>query len=153
MRDSIYSLNLQVSTLQEIEWEKILDLGRRIERSNGSKYCRSCIASFMADCAAICCCPCAVGSCSGFGSSPALVFCTDLREVALDDWEEVFGGREKKGHNPEENKRRRKGKDRKGVIKRNANLGEERGVEDDEAKHTENFCVGMEDESVWLEFY
>ncbi|XP_042501031.1 uncharacterized protein LOC122078900 isoform X2 [Macadamia integrifolia] len=121
------------------------------------KYCRSCTASFMADCVAICCCPCAVVS------FLALAF------VKL-PWmigRRCLGLEKKKGHESER-KERRKGKERDVVIERNGNLRKESAVEertcqyqspcgilveDDEAEQKENFRAGIEDESVWMELY
>ncbi|XP_043725472.1 uncharacterized protein LOC122672028 [Telopea speciosissima] len=116
------------------------------------KYCRSCTASFMADCVAICCCPCAVVSflALAFVKVPWMM---GRRCLGLEK-------KKKKGHESE-GKERREGKERDGLIERNENLRKERAMEegkcqfqtDDETEQKENFCAGIEAESVWMELY
>ncbi|KAF8390420.1 hypothetical protein HHK36_024946 [Tetracentron sinense] len=113
------------------------DAGDLIECSG--QYCRSCTASLLADCVAVCCCPCAVLSLL------ALAFV----KVPLMVGRRCLGLGKKKG-------RRLNGK-KDGVIERNGSSRKERelevpgGVGEEEQK--ENFCARFEAERVWLELY
>ncbi|KAJ4959826.1 hypothetical protein NE237_019736 [Protea cynaroides] len=122
------------------------------------KYCRSCSANLMADCVAICCCPCAVVS------FLVLAFV----KVPWTIGKRCLGLQKKKDHKSKR-KERKKRKDRDGVIERNGSLRKEIAVEegryqyqipcgilvddDDETEQKDKFCAGIEAESIWMELY
>ncbi|XP_010251240.1 PREDICTED: uncharacterized protein LOC104593189 [Nelumbo nucifera] len=113
------------------------------------KYCRSCIASFLADCIAVCCCPCAV---------------VNLLALAFVKVPWMVGkrcSRLLKKKRPRLEMEGTKRKETTSVIARNVDLRKERvaegtpfespaGLEEDKRKDN---CERSEAERVWLELY
>ncbi|XP_077252693.1 uncharacterized protein LOC143892112 [Tasmannia lanceolata] len=117
------------------------------------EFCRTCSVSLVADCVAVCLCPCAV---------------LDLFALAFVKIPWLVGRRcvrllKKKGHLVELKRiiRRKRGVEKKGVIERDVSLRREGGEEvefnivgvGEGEKESEDFCARVEAERVLMELY
>ncbi|KAL5725128.1 hypothetical protein ACHQM5_008308 [Ranunculus cassubicifolius] len=121
------------------------------------KYCSSCTASIVADCIAVCCCPCAIAN---------LVILTFVK-VPYMMGRRCLGFMKKKRRmlGKKEKKKTKKKKNEEQVMERNGNLRKDPRVIMEESspenlnrcengeEEPENFSASYEAERVWLEMY
>ncbi|KAE8697148.1 Tudor/PWWP/MBT superfamily protein, putative isoform 1 [Hibiscus syriacus] len=123
---------------EEEELEAVDKSGDLIECSG--KYCRSCTAGVIADCVALCCCPCALLN----------LLTLALVKVPWKMGRRCLGlGKKKKGNRVEMERKCEKMREFSTVFGEGENFddnGEER-------KEMGNFSARLEAEKVWLELY
>ncbi|KAF9606474.1 hypothetical protein IFM89_025642 [Coptis chinensis] len=121
------------------------------------EYCSSCTATIVADCIAVCCCPCAIAN---------LVILTFVK-VPYMMGRRCLGLMKKKGRllgNKKRKEKKKKKRDDVIIVERNGNLmRNEQGVvkellqvdivSSEKSSEKENFCARYEAERVWLEMY